>query len=125
VQRAGGQEDERAMVARFRVRGSPQAECQDRAVAGAERQACGHDPEPRPLRDVDNDPLSAFVSYPDPSRARHGECELRRRDRQRDPRPGHVRPLCGRGGRRYECGEAREPERSSHRAAAVNVTVAV
>jgi hypothetical protein len=125
AQRARGQQDEGTVVAWFRTRWSPYAECHYRALAGAERKASGHDPKPRPRRDVDHDPLGAFVSNPDPSRAGHRECELRRRDRERDPRPGGARPLCGRGGRRHEHGEARESQRGSHRAAAVKVTVAV
>ena len=122
------------MVTRFRASGWPHAERQDRSRPGAEQQACWRDLEPRlrrrlpadrSRRNVDHDLLGTIVPHRDPSRGGRGECEPRRRDREGDARPVGARPLRVRGGRQHKRGEDRECEGESHRATAVNVTVAV
>jgi hypothetical protein len=134
AERARRQEDEDTMMAWFRASGWSCAECQDRALAGAKRHPCRHDLKPRPRRglpadrsspDVDDDPFSTVVPQLDHSRPWCVECELCGRDRKGDAGPAGVRPLCGRGGRQDERGEAGECEGRPHRAIAVNVTLAV
>jgi hypothetical protein len=121
------------MRARFSASGRGDAKREDRTLPRAEQHACRNDVKPRARchlpggaspSNVDRNPLGAVVSQADPPRAGRGDFQLRRRNRKGDPRTVGVRPLSGRGERQKKRSGDCEPDGSSHRASAVNVTVA-